>query len=74
MIFFFTWFICNFSTDYLENKVHSLISKLKIYLMLCNNLDRWDGMGGGKEVKKGGHICIPMADSCQCKAETSTTL
>ena len=23
-----------------------------------------DGEGGGKEVQKGGDICIPMADSC----------
>ena len=24
----------------------------------------WDGMGDGREVLKGGDICIPMADSC----------
>ena len=24
----------------------------------------WGGEGGGKEVQKGGDICIPMADSC----------
>ena len=24
----------------------------------------WRGEGGGKEVQKGGDICIPMADSC----------
>ena len=23
----------------------------------------WDGEGDGKEVQKGGDICIPMADS-----------
>ena len=28
---------------------------------LCINLD---GEGGGREVQKGGDICIPMADSC----------
>ena len=64
VIFFFTWFICNFSTDYLENKVHSLISKLKIYLMLCNKLDRRDGAGDEREVQEGGDKSIPMADSC----------
>ena len=31
---------------------------------LCINLERWDGEGDGKEVPKGGDICIPMADSC----------
>ena len=30
----------------------------------CINLDWWDGVGDGKEVQKGGDICIPMADSC----------
>ena len=31
---------------------------------LCLNLERWDGEGDGKEVQNGGHISIPMADSC----------
>ena len=30
---------------------------------LCINLDGWDGEGHGREVQKGGGICIPMADS-----------
>ena len=24
----------------------------------------WGGEGDGREVQKGGHMCIPMADSC----------
>ena len=31
---------------------------------LCNNLEGWGGVGGGKEAQEGGDICIPMADSC----------
>ena len=31
---------------------------------LCINLEPWDGEGDGREVQKGGNICIPMADSC----------
>jgi len=31
---------------------------------LCINLERWDGEGEGREVQKGGDICIPKADSC----------
>ena len=31
---------------------------------LCINLEEWDGEGDGREVQKGGHIYIPMADSC----------
>ena len=29
---------------------------------LCINLDGWDGVRDGKEVQKGGDICIPMAE------------
>ena len=28
------------------------------------NLEGWDVEGDGKEVQKGGDMCIPMADSC----------
>ena len=31
-------------------------------------------MGSGKEVQEEGDICILMADSRQCMAETNTTL
>ena len=31
---------------------------------LCINLEGLDGLGDGREVQKGGDICIPMADSC----------
>ena len=32
--------------------------------MLCDNLDGWHGMGGGKGVKERGDVCLLMADSC----------
>ena len=31
---------------------------------LCINLEGWDWEADGREVQKGGDICIPMADSC----------
>ena len=31
---------------------------------LCIKVEEWDGEGDGKEVQKGGDICIPMAGSC----------
>ena len=31
---------------------------------LCINLEGWDGEADGREVQKGGDICISMADSC----------
>ena len=38
------------------------LRKLKQGLWI--NLEGWDGEGDGREVQKGGDICIPMADSC----------
>ena len=32
--------------------------------MLSDNLEGWEGVGGGREVQEGGDICIPMADPC----------
>lgn len=31
--------------------------------MLCDNLEGWNGVGGGREVPKEEDICIPVADS-----------
>ena len=51
--------------------------------MLCDNLERRDVAGGGREVQEGGHMCIFMADSHMVHtwsihgcwmAETNTTL
>ena len=32
--------------------------------MLCDNLEVWDGVGGGREMQERGKLHIPMADSC----------
>ena len=42
--------------------------------MLGENLEWLDGVGGGRDVQKGGDICMTMADSCLCMAETNTIL
>ena len=34
----------------------------------------WDEVEGGREVQEGGDVCMPMADSCCCVAETNTVL
>ena len=31
---------------------------------LCDSLEGWDGVGGGREVKEGGDTCTLMGDSC----------
>ena len=33
----------------------------------------WDEEGGGREVQD-GDTCVPMADSCECMAKTTTIL
>ena len=43
-------------------------------LVLCDNLEGWNGEGGGKEAQEGEDMCIPMADSCWCMAEIVTIL
>ena len=41
---------------------------------LCINLEGRDGEGDGREIQKGGDICIPMADSCSGLAENNKIL
>ena len=42
--------------------------------VLCDNLEGWDAMGGGRGDQEGGDICIPMTDSYWCMGETKTTI
>ena len=51
--------VCNIDSQ-LEFAVW--LRKLKQGLYI--NLEGWDGVGDGREVQKGGDICIPMADLC----------
>ena len=41
---------------------------------VCINLEGWDGEGDGREIQKGGHVCIPMADSCSSLTENDKIL
>ena len=47
----------------MDNQPEFAIWLRKLKQGLCINLEVWDGAGDGSEVKEGGHICIPMADS-----------
>ena len=42
--------------------------------MLDGDIDGWGGVGVARVVQKTGDICIHLADSLQCTAETSTAL
>ena len=37
--------------------------RLKKKILLCDNLEGWNGVGDGKEVHEGGDVRIPMIDS-----------
>ena len=38
-------------------------------MVLCDNIEGWQGVGVGREVQEGANICILMADSHCCMAE-----
>ena len=42
-------------------------------LVYWDDPEGWDGEGGGRGIQD-GDTCIPMADSCQCMAKTTTIL
>ena len=42
--------------------------------MLCDNLEGWDGVGGGREAHEGGDMCTPVTDPCQWTADTNTVV
>ena len=46
----------------------------ELKLGLCDNLERWDGVGVGREIQEGGDICILVADSCSCLTEAKAIL
>ena len=39
-----------------------------------DDLHKWDGGMGGREVQEGGDICINIDDTFHCTAEINTTL
>ena len=42
--------------------------------VLRGNPEGWEVVGSGREDQEGGDVCIPVADSCWCTAESSTIL
>jgi len=47
----------------------------QLSLLLCDDLEWWGGMrGGGREAHDRGDICIHIADSLCCTAETNTII
>ena len=42
----------------------NVLCKTEVSPMLCESLEGWGGVGGGREIQEGEGICIPMAGSC----------
>ena len=42
-------------------------------MLYVNNLEGLGGGWGGKEVQDRGDVCVPIADSLHCTAETNST-
>ena len=43
-------------------------------LVHWDDLEGWDGEGGGGGFRMGMYTCTAIADSCQCMAKTTTIL
>ena len=59
---------------HMQNRQPVGICCRELRLGLSNNLEGWDGVGGGRQGQEGGNMCISMCDSCRCKAATNATL
>ena len=48
----------------IDNQQEFAVWLRKLKQGFCIHLQGWDGEGDGREVQKGGDICIPMTDAC----------
>ena len=48
----------------MDNQWEFAVCLRKLQQGLCINLEGWGAEGNGREVQKGGNMCIPMAYSC----------
>ena len=58
----------------IDNQWELVVWLRELQLVLCDNLEGRDRVGGGREDQEGGDVCIPMSDSCWCMEETNTIL
>ena len=56
--------LISFSICKIDSQREFAVRLRELRQRLCINLEGWDGEGDGREVQKGGGMCIPMADSC----------
>ena len=56
--------ICKFTLCKIDGQGEFAVWLRKLKQGLCINLEGWGGEGNGRELQKGGDICILMVDSC----------
>ena len=61
-------------TEWLRTHTHFHRRLLRFEWVLCDNLEGWNGVGGGRVSQEGGGIYIIMADLCYCTGKTSAIL
>ena len=66
-----TWKLTIHKTD---SQQEFAVCLRKLKQGLCINLEGWDWEGDGREVQKGGEICVPVADSCSGLTENNKIL
>lgn len=49
----------------------NLLYDSELQSRLCNNVEWWEGVGGGSKVQEGRDTFIPTADSCQYMVEAN---
>ena len=55
-------------------KLNHLSHHREFKAVLCDSLEGWDGVRGGRKAQEGGGMCILMADSPCCMEEANTIL
>ena len=58
----------------IDNQWEAAIEHSELNVVLSDDLEGWGEARGWKQAQEGGDICIHIADSLRCTAETNTTL
>ena len=64
-------------TDPMKNHHKLNVKHRELSSVLCDDREGWDGLwglAGGRKAREGGDICVCIADSLCCTAETNPTL
>ena len=58
----------------IDNQCEFAVWLRELKLGLCNKLGGWEGEGAAMDVRKGGDMSLPMADSYWCLTENNKIL